>query len=177
MNLLRRGRILMVTEGLDVCRVNVPAALVNKRIADSSIRERTGCNVVAIRTAGGKRVVPGPEELLRDDAQLVLIGSVEAEEEIVVGVNRYTEGEGARPPLLKVDEQLQRKRAERLQALRARRDRGRVEQRIQAVVEAARSDANLVPPILDAVEADVTLGEIADSLRSVFGVYRQPSAF
>jgi Trk K+ transport system NAD-binding subunit len=81
MNLLRRGRILMVTEGLDVFRVSVPPALAGKRIADSSIRERTGCNVVAIRTAEGKRVVPGPEEVLRGDAQLVLIGSVEAEEQ------------------------------------------------------------------------------------------------
>jgi Trk K+ transport system NAD-binding subunit len=81
MNLLRRGRILMVTEGLDVFRVNVPAALVDKRIADSSIRERTGCNVVAISTAGGQRIVPGPEQLLPADAQLVLIGSIEAEEQ------------------------------------------------------------------------------------------------
>jgi Trk K+ transport system NAD-binding subunit len=80
MNLLRRGRILMVTEGLDVFRVNVPAALVNKRIADSSIRERTGCNVVAISTAEGRRIVPGPEQVLSADAQLVLIGSIEAEE-------------------------------------------------------------------------------------------------
>ena len=99
------------------------------------------------------------------------------QDRIVVGVNRYTEGEGVRPPVLKVDEQLQRKRAERLGAMRARRDRAAAEKTLEAVVEAARSDANLVPPILDAVEADVTLGEIADGLRSVFDVYRQPSAF
>jgi len=80
MNLLRRGRILMVTEGLDVFRVNVPAALVNKRIADSSIRERTGCNVVAISTPESQKIVPGPEQVLPADAELVLIGSIEAEE-------------------------------------------------------------------------------------------------
>jgi Trk K+ transport system NAD-binding subunit len=79
MNLLRRGRILMVTEGLDVFRVDVPPALVDKRIADSSIRQRTGCHVVAMSTAAKKRIVPGPEEVLRADAQLVLIGSLEAE--------------------------------------------------------------------------------------------------
>jgi Trk K+ transport system NAD-binding subunit len=83
MNLLRRGRILMVTEGLDVFRVNVPPALVGKRIGDSLIRQRTNCNVVAIRTAAGERVVPGPEEVLAQGAQLVLIGSVEAEEQFL----------------------------------------------------------------------------------------------
>ena len=83
MNLLRRGRILMVTEGLDVFRVNVPGALVDKRIADSSIRERTGCHVIAIRTAEGGRIVPGPEQVLPADAQLVLIGSIEAEEKFL----------------------------------------------------------------------------------------------
>lgn len=82
-NLLRRGRILMVTEGLDVFRVTVPNALVGKRIAECSVRERTGCNVVAIRTAAGKRVVPGPEELLPKGAELVVIGSVEAEEQFL----------------------------------------------------------------------------------------------
>jgi Trk K+ transport system NAD-binding subunit len=83
MNLLRRGRILMVTEGLDVFRVNVPAALVDQRIADSAIRERTGCNVVAISTPEGERIVPGPEQVLPADAQLVLIGSIEEEEQFL----------------------------------------------------------------------------------------------
>jgi K+/H+ antiporter YhaU regulatory subunit KhtT len=73
----------MVTEGLDVFRVNVPSSLVNKRIADSSIRERTGCNVVAISTAEGQRIVPGPEQMLPSDAELVLIGSIEAEEQFL----------------------------------------------------------------------------------------------
>ena len=50
MNLLRRTKILMVTEGLDVFRVKVPASLAGKRIVESAIRERTGCNVVAIST-------------------------------------------------------------------------------------------------------------------------------
>jgi methylmalonyl-CoA mutase N-terminal domain/subunit len=102
---------------------------------------------------------------------------VEAEDVVVVGVNRFTEGEHVRPPVLKVDEGLKRRRSEQLQALRARRDRAAASAALSAIEEAARGDANLMPPILDAVEAEVTLGEIADRLRDVFDVYRQPSAF
>ena len=102
---------------------------------------------------------------------------VEAEEQIVVGVNRFTEGESGRPPLLKVDEQLQQKRAKRLQELRARRDAAAVEQALAAIEEAARGTANLVPLILVAVECNATLGEIADRMRNVFGVYQQDFAF
>jgi len=83
LNLLRRGRVLMVTEGLDVFRVNVPESLANKRIADTSIRERTDCNVVDIRTADGRSIPPVPQEVLPPDAQLVLIGSLEAEEQFL----------------------------------------------------------------------------------------------
>jgi len=83
LNLLRRGRVLMVTEGLDVFRVNVPQSLANKRIADTSIRERTDCNVVDIRTADGRSIPPVPQEVLPPDAQLVLIGSLEAEEQFL----------------------------------------------------------------------------------------------
>jgi len=102
---------------------------------------------------------------------------VEAEDVVVVGVNRFTEGEGGRPPVLKVDEQLQRKRSEQLQAQRARRDAAAAAGALSAIEQAARGDANLMPAILSAVEAHVTLGEIADRLRDVFDVYRQPSAF
>jgi Trk K+ transport system NAD-binding subunit len=79
-NLLEREGVLMVTEGLDVFRVNVPESLANKRIADSAIRQRTGCNVVAISDTEGRRLLPAPQEVIPPDAQLLLIGSVEAEE-------------------------------------------------------------------------------------------------
>jgi Trk K+ transport system NAD-binding subunit len=58
-------------------------ALADKRIADSSIRQRTGCHVVAMSIEGGKRIVPGPEEVLPAHAQLVLIGSMEAEKQFL----------------------------------------------------------------------------------------------
>jgi len=94
---------------------------------------------------------------------------VEAGDAVVVGVNRFE----VRPPVLRVDESVQRERAAKLQALRARRDGAAVEQALEAVEQAARGDANLMPRILAAVECYATLGEISDRLRDVFGIYRE----
>jgi methylmalonyl-CoA mutase N-terminal domain/subunit len=102
---------------------------------------------------------------------------VESGDQVVVGVNRFTEEEQVRPPVLRVDETLQRKQAERLAALRAQRDDDAVERTLADVESAARGDANLMPPILAAVECHATLGEISDTLRRVYGVYRESFAF
>jgi methylmalonyl-CoA mutase N-terminal domain/subunit len=102
---------------------------------------------------------------------------VESKDAVVVGVNRFVGEEEARPELLRVDEKLQRRRSEKLQALRERRDADAVKAALAAVDEAARGDANLMPRILDAVEAHATLGEIADALRDVFGVHQDSFAF
>jgi methylmalonyl-CoA mutase N-terminal domain/subunit len=102
---------------------------------------------------------------------------VESGDAVVVGVNRYTEGETTKPPILKIDPALERDRTERLRALRARRDPAAVERTLAGVEDAARGDSNLVPRILEAVEAEATLGEIADRMRAVFGTFRETFAF
>jgi methylmalonyl-CoA mutase N-terminal domain/subunit len=102
---------------------------------------------------------------------------VEREDAIVVGVNRYVEEEKAKPELLRVDESLQKKRAEKLKAFRDRRDNDAVSKALAEVDAAARGDANLMPPILSAVEQFATLGEISDTLRKVYGVYRESFTF
>jgi len=102
---------------------------------------------------------------------------VESGDAVVVGVNRYVAQEKIRPPVLRVDETLQRTRAEKLRALRAGRDQDAVRRALGAVEEAARGDANLMPRILDAVECLATLGEIADALRKVYGVHQETFAF
>jgi methylmalonyl-CoA mutase N-terminal domain/subunit len=76
-----------------------------------------------------------------------------------------------------VDETLQRARAEKLRALKARRDEQSTGRALASVEEAARGDANLMPRILDAVESSATLGEIADVLRKVYGVHQETFAF
>jgi methylmalonyl-CoA mutase N-terminal domain/subunit len=102
---------------------------------------------------------------------------VETGDAVVVGVNRYVEEEQVRPPLLRVDEALQRERAEKLRALRERRDDEAVQQALVAVEDAARGDSNLMPRILDAVERLATLGEISDTLRKVYGIHQETFAF
>jgi methylmalonyl-CoA mutase N-terminal domain/subunit len=102
---------------------------------------------------------------------------VESGEATVVGVNRFAEGDEARPAVLRVDEGLHAARAQALSSLRARRDGGAAEAALRRVEAAARSDENLMPAILQAVEARATLGEIADRLRAVFGVHHEAFAF
>ncbi len=97
---------------------------------------------------------------------------VESGEAVVVGVNRFTGGAEARPPVLRVDEAVRARRGEQLRRLRARRDGSAVERALAEVERVARSDGNLLPPILEAVEAHATVGEISDRLRAVFGVHR-----
>jgi Trk K+ transport system NAD-binding subunit len=80
MNLLQRGKILMAEEGLDLFKTRVPEILADRRIDESSIRERTGCSVVAIGTNDGMEVGPDPTRNLEAGADIVLIGSREAEE-------------------------------------------------------------------------------------------------
>jgi methylmalonyl-CoA mutase N-terminal domain/subunit len=102
---------------------------------------------------------------------------VESGEEVVVGVNRFIEGETPAPAPLRVDERLEQRRIAELERLRARRDASDVGRRLDEVQAAASGDANLVPPILAAVEARATLGEISDRLRTVFGTHREAFTF
>jgi methylmalonyl-CoA mutase N-terminal domain/subunit len=94
-------------------------------------------------------------------------------EQVVVGVNRFqTEGDKS-VPVLRIDEALERRQVERLRALRARRDKAAWESGLRGVEEAARSGANLMPPIIQAVENYCTVGEVSDALRKVFGEYHE----
>jgi methylmalonyl-CoA mutase, N-terminal domain len=98
---------------------------------------------------------------------------VDRAESVVVGVNRFTVEEEKPIPTLHIDESLERKQVERLRALRARRDAQPWKDSLQKVDDAARSGANLMPHIVAAVEAHATVGEISDSMRKVFGEYKE----
>ena len=78
-NLLKRGNIEMLAEGLDVFSLPVPPKLVGKRLADAQIRKRTGCIVVAVKALHGVEINPDPREPLPDTGSLVLIATVENE--------------------------------------------------------------------------------------------------
>ena len=80
-------------------------------------------------------------------------------------------------PLLRVDEEAERRHLARLDRVRRERDNICVGERLQALEEAARGTENLMPYILEAVRAYATLGEICDVFRRVFGVYRGVTGF
>jgi methylmalonyl-CoA mutase N-terminal domain/subunit len=99
--------------------------------------------------------------------------SVEAQEEIVVGVNRFQIKENSPIPTLKIDPIYEQRQIERVRRVRAERNPSSATAALVKVEEAARSGENLMPPIIAAVEAYATLGEIADSMRKVFGEYQE----
>jgi methylmalonyl-CoA mutase N-terminal domain/subunit len=97
--------------------------------------------------------------------------AVDAGEQTVVGVNRFTIDEPATTPVFRIDPQLERDQIARLRAVRARRDAQAASKALDRVEEAAQTDENLMPRIIDAVESYATIGEISDRLRAVFGEY------
>jgi methylmalonyl-CoA mutase N-terminal domain/subunit len=97
---------------------------------------------------------------------------VEEKSRIVVGMNAYIIDE-PEPPIMRIDPALERQQIERVQALRAQRDATRVKTTLARLEAAARDSDNLMPPIIAAVEAYATLGEIADTLRRVFGEHQE----
>src|ERR671930_855986 len=97
---------------------------------------------------------------------------VEAEQRVIVGVNRYELEEEPPLEILRIDPALERKQVDRVWALRARRDSAKVEQRLAALKDgAARDDVNLMPLIVDAGRDYVTMGEMCDALREVWGIW------
>jgi len=103
--------------------------------------------------------------------------AIDAGEAVVVGVNRFmTSGDaGAPSPVFVVDPEGERGQIERVRAVRAGRSEHSWRSALGAVEQAARDGSNLVTPIIGAVEAYATLGEIADTLRRVFGEYQESS--
>ena len=101
-------------------------------------------------------------------------------------MNRFTEGPQGSPSsfesaprareVFRVDPEVERQQIERVRTLRAGRSEKGWKTALAGVSAAARDGRNLVPPIIAAVEAKATVGEIADALRSVFGEYKEPGA-
>jgi methylmalonyl-CoA mutase N-terminal domain/subunit len=102
--------------------------------------------------------------------------AVDRKEQIVVGVNEFTVSETTSLRLLKVDPAVREWQMARLAALKQRRDNGRVKDLLGKLEQTAAGDINLVPIILECVEAYATLGETCGALRRVFGEYKATGA-
>jgi methylmalonyl-CoA mutase N-terminal domain/subunit len=112
------------------------------------------------------------------DASFRYQSEVEADQRVIVGVNRYELEDEPPIDILRIDPALERKQIERVRSLRDRRDSAAVEARLAELKRAAAvEDVNLMPAIVDAARDYVTMGEICDAFREVWGTWRETPVF
>jgi methylmalonyl-CoA mutase N-terminal domain/subunit len=97
---------------------------------------------------------------------------IESGDKIIVGVNKFQSDEKSDIPVFRVDESIQQGQIDKLNELKLKRDNNKVQACLKALSAVADTNENLMPYVLEAVENYCTLGEIADSLRTVFGEYK-----
>ena len=103
---------------------------------------------------------------------------LETGERVIVGVNVYEDTvDSTPPPILVIDPDIERNQVARVRALRENRDNSSVQSRLEELKTAVRNGDNTMPPILEAVRARATEGEIIAALRDVFGTYRESPIF
>ena len=143
----------------------------------SDIERRTLAEIKKVDTLGGALagIEQGYQERAIEDSAYKQQRAIESKEKLIVGVNAYrAEGDEPEVPITRVDQTVVERQRTRLAELRTRRENARATRARADLVTAARGSANLVPLIVAAVEADVTLGEICADLRGVFGTYVPP---
>jgi methylmalonyl-CoA mutase, N-terminal domain len=133
-----------------------------------------------IEELGG--VIPAIEQNFQQreiaEASFTYQSEVERGERVVVGVNRYEQEDELPIEILRIDPALEQKQIERVQAVRASRDSAAAEAALARLKEdAAHDDRNLMEPIMDASRAYVTMGEMCDALREVWGTWRETPVF
>jgi methylmalonyl-CoA mutase N-terminal domain/subunit len=130
-----------------------------------------------IDAAGGtlKAIEAGRIQRQIQEAAYAAQQAIDRGDAVVVGVNTFVTDEPTSIALLRIDPDSERRQADAVAAVRQARDRTAWQAAIDAVESAARDGSNLVPPVLAAVEARATLGEIADAMRRVFGEHRDTS--
>jgi methylmalonyl-CoA mutase N-terminal domain/subunit len=106
------------------------------------------------------------------DSAYIYQRNIETKEKIIVGVNAFINGNEVSPPSFKIDDIIRAIQIEKLEALKERRNNDKVADCLKNIKENATNGQNLMPVVIDAVENECTLGEISDTLRSVFGKYK-----
>jgi methylmalonyl-CoA mutase N-terminal domain/subunit len=97
---------------------------------------------------------------------------IESNKKIIVGVNQFQSTNNVEIHILRIDESIRLQQIEKLKQLKAQRNQNTVDTCLQSIKDAATNNTNIMPPVIEAVENLCTLGEIADTLRSVFGEYQ-----
>ena len=127
--------------------------------------DETGGTLAAIESGRIQRQI--------QDSAYAAQQAIDSGNQVIVGVNRFGDNSPATIKLLEIDPESEARQTGNVVAVRVRRDEATWRQALEAVEGAARGDTNLVPPIIAAVEASVTLGEVADALRREFGEHRE----
>ncbi|MCG3141780.1 MAG: Methylmalonyl-CoA mutase [Anaerolineae bacterium] len=175
---LRTQQIIAYESGVTNTIDPVAGSFYIERLTDE-IQTRVEDYLAQIEKMGGagRAIETGFIQREIQEAAWKFQNAVDNGERTVVGVNKFTTDQPAHAHIWRPDAAGQEKQKARLQALRATRDAARWSAARRALENAARGNENLLPPILNAVEAYATVGEISDTLREVFGEYRGSAAF
>jgi methylmalonyl-CoA mutase N-terminal domain/subunit len=111
------------------------------------------------------------------DAAFTYQQALEKGDKKMVGVNCHTDSISDELDILRISQEVELAQRELLARRRAERDQAEVDRTLAAMVEVARGEGNLIGPMLAAVRAEATLGEICDALRAEWGVYTEPARF
>jgi len=143
----------------------------------TEIEQRAVAYLERIRKAGGmlRAIESGYVQREIGEAAYQDQQDIEAGRRVVVGVNRFQAAEETPAEILRVDPAIVDRQRARLRRVRAERDAARVAAALAGLGHVARRNENLIPPILGAVHAYATIGEICDTLRRTFGAYRPPA--
>jgi methylmalonyl-CoA mutase N-terminal domain/subunit len=126
--------------------------------------DRIGGTLAAIESGFVQRAI--------QDAAYQAQQAIDRKDQVVVGMNAFTSDQAVSIDLLQVDPDVERQQVERVRQVRASRSASQWRAALDGVTRAASSGENLMPPIIEAVEARATVGEISNALRAVFGEYR-----
>ena len=98
--------------------------------------------------------------------------NIENHSKIIVGVNKFTTTDNEKIPGFKIDDSIQKMQCDKIEQLKQKRNNEKVQSLLQQISAVAKTNENIMPVVLEAVESYCTLGEIADALRSVYGEYK-----
>ncbi len=139
--------------------------MATQAMADIAEIDRMGGMVAAIETGW-------PQRQIAESAHRAQV-ALEARERIVVGVNAHVDGTTGGVPTAAFDDTAAVRQAQRLAAVRARRDAGRLNRALAALADAAAGESNTMPALIECARADATVGEMCDVLRRVWGEYEE----
>ncbi|GAC1597362.1 MAG: methylmalonyl-CoA mutase family protein [Myxococcales bacterium] len=175
---LRTQQVIAYESGVDRAVDPLAGSYYVEYLTDE-MEKRCGVILDKIERLGG--IIPAieqgyPQREIADSAYQFQ-REVESGERKVVGVNAFKDDRAPQIPTLKIDEAVTQQQIERLNAVRRTRSAAEVKDRLRAVEDACRGTQNLMPPVLAAVKAYATLGEVCDVFRKVWGAYRERGVF